>query len=284
MNLEQAQQRIRWLAMGALVVVAILLTILDSTGNLRGALNFLRDPFTIVMSWSAAPTDRLADTLSGPRDLQTAWARIAELEAENAAMARQIEELSEAQGELQLYENLFERAAASPEYRRVTASVIGQDTSIGVRSIIIDKGVNDGVRVGAPVESARGLVGQVYQATANAAQVILLTDSSSAIPVRLGTTRATGILRGGGLGGITTIDWIDLKFQVEPGELVMTSGLDGKFPQDLVIGRVIEVERNEAALFQQAVVQPAEDVTSLEVVFVITDFQTIDLGVFTQEE
>jgi rod shape-determining protein MreC len=284
MNLEQAQQRIRWLAMGALVVVAILLTILDSTGNLRGALNFLRDPFTIVMSWSAAPTDRLADTLSGPRDLQTAWARIAELEAENAAMARQIEELSEAQGELQLYENLFERAAASPEYRRVTASVIGQDTSIGVRSIIIDKGVNDGVRVGAPVESARGLVGQVYQATANAAQVILLTDSSSAIPVRLGTTRATGILRGGGLGGITTIDWIDLKFQVEPGELVMTSGLDGKFPQDLVIGRVIEVERNEAALFQQAVVQPAEDVTSLEVVFVITDFQAIDLGVFTQEE
>jgi rod shape-determining protein MreC len=91
-------------------------------------------------------------------------------------------------------------------------------------------------------------------------------------------------LRGGGLGGITTIDWIDLKFQVEQGELVMTSGLDGKFPQDLVIGRVIEVERNEAALFQQAVVQPAEDVTSLEVVFVITDFQTIDLGVFTQEE
>jgi rod shape-determining protein MreC len=128
------------------------------------------------------------------------------------------------------------------------------------------------------------LVGQVYQATANAAQVILLTDSSSAIPVRLGTTRGTGILRGGGLGGVTTIDWIDLKFPVEPGELVMTSGLDGKFPQDLVIGRVIEVERNEAALFQQAIVQPAEDVNSLEVVFAITDFRTIDLGVFTQEE
>jgi rod shape-determining protein MreC len=284
MNLEQAQQRIRWLALGALVAGAILLTILDTTGNLGVALNFLRDPFTTVLSWSSARADVVADAISGPRDLQTARAMIAELEAENAAMARQIEELSEAQGELQLYENLFDRAAASPEYRRVTASVIGQDTSVGIRSIIIDKGVNDGIRVGAPVESARGLVGQVYQATANAAQVILLTDSSSAIPVRLGNTRATGILRGGGLGGVTTIDWIDLKFQVEPGELVMTSGLDGKFPQDLVIGRVTEVERNEAALFQQALVQPAEDVNNLEVVFVITDFRNIDLGVFSQDE
>jgi rod shape-determining protein MreC len=284
MNLEQAQQRIRWLAMGALVVVAILLTILDTTGNLGTALSFLRDPLSMAMSWTAARADVLDDALSGPRDLQTARAMIADLEAQNAALQRQVEELSEAQGENQLYENLFDRAAESPEYRRVIASVIGQDTGIGIRSIIIDKGVNDGIRVGAPVESARGLVGQVYQATANAAQVILLTDSSSAIPVRLGTTRGTGILRGGGLGGVTTIDWIDLKFPVEPGELVMTSGLDGKFPQDLVIGRVIEVERNEAALFQQAIVQPAEDVNSLEVVFVITDFRTIDLGVFTQEE
>jgi rod shape-determining protein MreC len=284
MNLEQAPQRIRWLAMGALVVAAVLLTILDTTGNLRAALNFLRDPYSIAISWTAVRTDRVADVLSGPRDLQTAREMIAQLEAENAVLERQVEELSEDQGEYQLLQNLFDRAAESPEYRRVTASVIGQDTSIGIHSIIIDKGISDGIRVGAPVESARGLVGQVYQATANAAQVILLTDSSSAIPVRLGTSRATGILRGGGLGGVTTVDWIDLKFPVETGELVMSSGLDGKFPQDLVIGRVIEVDRNEAELFQQAVVQPAEDVNTLEVVFVITDFQTIDLGVFTQEE
>jgi len=283
MNVEQAQQRIRWLAVGVLVAGAVLLTILDTTGNLGGALNLLRDPLSVVMSWSAVRTNMLDNALSGPRDLQTARGEIARLEAENAVLQRQVEELSEDQGEYQLLQNLFERAAASPEYRRLTASVIGQDTSIGIRSIIIDQGISDGVRVGAPVESNRGLVGQVYQATANAAQVVLLTDSSSAIPVRLGTTRATGILRGGGLGGITTIDWIDLKFQIEPGELVMTSGLDGKFPQDLVIGRVIEVERNEAELFQQAVVQPAEDVNTLEVVFVITDFQNIDLSVFSGE-
>lgn len=284
MNLDQAQQRIRWLAIGALVAGSILLTVLDTTGNLAAALSFLRDPFSVAMSWTAARADTLDDALSGPRDLQTARAEIQRLQAENAALQRQVEELSEIQGELQLYQNLFEHAAASPEYRRTTAAVIGQDTSLGISSIIIDKGVNDGVRVGAPVESARGLVGQVFQASGNAAQVILLTDSSSAIPVRLGTTRVTGILRGGGVGGVLTIEWIDLKYQVEPGELVMTSGLDGKFPQDLVIGRVTDVERNEAALFQRAIVQPAEDVDNLEMVFVITDYRTVDLGAFSTDE
>jgi hypothetical protein len=79
MNLEQAQQRIRWLALGALVAGAILLTILDTTGNLGVALNFLRDPFTTVLSWSSTRADVVADALSGPRDLQTARAMIAEL-------------------------------------------------------------------------------------------------------------------------------------------------------------------------------------------------------------
>jgi rod shape-determining protein MreC len=135
-----------------------------------------------------------------------------------------------------------------------------------------------------PVESARGLVGQVYRITANSAQVVLITDSSSAIPARLGTSRATGILRGGGLGGVLTIDWIDLKHQVEVGEVVLTSGLGGRFPQDLIIGRVIEVDRREAELFQRAVVQPAADFDALEIVFVITNFEPVDASVFDETE
>jgi len=134
-----------------------------------------------------------------------------------------------------------------------------------------------------PVEAARGLVGQVYNATNHASQVVLLTETSSAIPVRLGTTRATGILRGSGRGALPTIDWIDLQYEVEVGELVVTSGLDGKFPQNLVIGRVVDVTRNEAELFQQAVVQPAVDFRTLETLFVVTEFESIDVQFFNQE-
>jgi len=134
-----------------------------------------------------------------------------------------------------------------------------------------------------PVEAARGLVGQVYRVTNNAAQVALLTETASAIPVRLGNTRATGMLRGQGRGSLPTIDWIDLQYQVEVGELVMTSGLGGKFPENLIIGRVVQVDRNEAELFQRAIVQPAVDFNSLESLFVVTAFQTVNTDIFSEE-
>ena len=62
--------------------------------------------------------------------------------------------------------------------------------------------------------------------------------------------------------------------------MVLTSGLGGKFPQDIVIGRIVEVERREADLFQRAIVQPAVDFNSLEVIFVITSFRVIDTSIF----
>jgi rod shape-determining protein MreC len=110
--------------------------------------------------------------------------------------------------------------------------------------------------------------------------VILITDNISSIPARLGSSRATGIVRGGGLGGSMTMDWINQEAQIESGEVALTSGLGGKFPQDMVIGRIIETDRQEAELFQKAIVQPAVDFDSLEMVFVVTDFRTIDTSIF----
>jgi rod shape-determining protein MreC len=284
MDLNDAQKRIRWFTLAFLTAMAVLLTVLDQTGNLDTAFGILRNPMAAVLGWTSQRTQALSDVLEGPRDLQTARGEIAILQQQVATLERENEELREIQGEYQLLLDLFNRARQEPGYRRLTASVIGHDTNPALRSIIIDKGSDDGVRVGMPVESARGLVGQVYRTTQNAAQIVLITENSSSVPARMGTSRATGILRGGGLGGALRIDWIDLKYQIEVGEVVMSSGLGGRFPQDLVIGRVIEVDRREAELFQSAVVQPGVDFDSLEVVFVITDFDPVDTTIFTETE
>lgn len=263
-----------------LVVVTVGLLIVDSTGSLDTALSFLEDPISAVMGWTAARTDVLTSALAGPRDVREAQAEIERLQAQVEAQQREIEELREIEGEYQLLLDLLNRARETPEFTRLTTQIIGRDTSPIFRSIIIDKGSDDGVFVGMPVESARGLVGQVYRTTAHAAQVLLITDNISSIPARLGSSRATGVVRGGGLGGSMTMDWISLEAQVQPGEVVLTSGLGGKFPQDIVIGRVIDVDRREAELFQSVVVQPAVDFDSLEVVFVITNFRVIDTTIF----
>lgn len=281
MRVEEAQQRIRWITIAVLAGVAILLSVLDSTGRLDDVFDVLRNPLTSVLGWTSARTDSLADAISGPGDLQEAREEIASLTQRIEVLERQNEELNEIQGEYQLLLDLFNRARQSPELARLTASVIGRDTNPSLRSIIIDKGREDGVMVGMPVESARGLVGRVFRTTSQSAQVVLITDNASSVAARLGSSRATGILKGGGVGGSMTIDWIDLKHQIEIGEVVLSSGLGGKFPQDMVIGRVSEVERREAELFQRAIIQPAVDFDSLEVVFVITEFQPLDTTIFT---
>lgn len=282
MNLNDTRERIRWVTFIVLVIVTVGLLVLDSTGSLGNVFNFLENPISAVMGWTAARTDSIADAISGPREVRDAQAQIESLEAQLEMLQRENEELREIQGEYQLLLDLFNHARESPEFRRIAASIIGRDTSPVFRSIIIDQGHEDGVFVGMPVESARGLVGQVFRTTAHSAQVILITDNISSIPGRLGSSRATGIVRGGGLGGSLTMDWINLEAQVEIGEVVLTSGLAGKFPQDMVIGRVIDVERREAELFQRATIQPAVDFDSLEVVFVITDFRTIDTSIFDE--
>ena len=280
MNLNQSRDRIRWIGFVILIGAVVLLLILDSTGTMDNALNFIQNPISSVMGWTAARTDNLIETVAGPDDIQLAREEIDRLQGLLESLRRENEELREIQGEYQLLQDLFNRARERPEFQRLTASVIGYDTSPVFRSIIIDKGTEDGVFVGMPVESARGLVGQIYRTTNRSAMVILVTDNISSIPARLGSSRATGIVRGGGLGGSMSMDWINQEARIESGEVVLTSGLGGKFPQDMVIGRIIETDRQEAELFQKAIVQPAVDFDSLEMIFVVTDFRSIDTSIF----
>lgn len=284
MNPDTLQRRIRWITVAVLVGTAVLFTILDSTGNMDAALSFLRDPIATVMGWANARSESVTAVLEGPRTLQEAESLIGQQAQRIDELERELERLSEVERQFQNMTDLLNRAQIRPEFTRVTANVIGYDTSPAVRSIIIDKGSADGVNIGMAVESARGVVGQVFRTTQNTAQVALITDNASAIPVRLSDSRATGIMHGGGLGGETRIEWIDLQYELHVGELVVTSGLAGglsnHFPAGLPVGRVITIDRNEAELFQTAVVQPAVDFEALEVLFVITNFNPVDTSIF----
>jgi rod shape-determining protein MreC len=280
MNLDDFQQRIRWRLVAFLGGLALLLFILDLTGNLDNAFGFVRDPISAVMGWTAARTDAVVFTLGGPRDLQEARNEIFTLEARIADLEREVESLREVQGEYQLLQQMLDRSLDAPDFTRQIAAVIGRDTSPYFRSIIIDKGSDDGVLVGMPVEGPRGLVGQVYRTTGRSAQVLLITDNLSAIPGRLVDSRATGIVHGSSESAAMAMDWISLEANAAVGEVVLTSGLGGRFPPDLIIGRITRVERREAELFQSATIQPAVDFDQLEVVFVITNFRPIDTSIF----
>ncbi|MFW5940826.1 MAG: rod shape-determining protein MreC [Chloroflexota bacterium] len=282
MNLNETQQRVRSTTIMVLIVMALAFLILDSTGNLDNAFAFLRSPVATVMNWTTGRVDNFASIFAGPRDVQIAQQQIAELESRVAQLERENTELRNRQQDYEFYVQLFDRASEAPQFERVTASIIGRDTSPVFKSIIVDVGTNDGVQPGMPVESPRGLVGQVFRSSPDAAQVLLMTDNVSSIPARLSESRATGMVFGGGTGGVLTMDWIDQEARVQVGDTVVTSGLGGKFPEDLILGTVVEVERNEADLFQRAIIQPAVNFDRLELIFVLTNFEPVDISVFDE--
>ena len=289
MNLNRPQRGsgTRWIIL--LIVVAGFLLFIDNNGSLVNPLSRAENPLSNLM----ARFSGLNDLLQRPADMATAVAEIEALRTRVDLLERENEELRSVQGEYERLLALFEVTSNRPNQEPVIASVVGQGPNPLFRDLIIDRGSNDGIRVGMPVESARGLVGQVFATTPNSAQVALITDASSNIPVRLSQSRSVGVLTGGGVGGLMQLRWLDLEAQLFPNEVVLTAGLQGqtpeeavanRFPSDVVVGRVVEVVRSDAELYQEAIVQAAVDFDSLETVFVIVNFEPVDISVFEEEE
>ena len=100
----------------------------------------------------------------------------------------------------------------------------------------------------------------------------LINDLNSSVSVRLQTeSRTTGVLRGQSQGNLMVIAYIPQTDVVAPGDVVLTSGLGGVYPEGLVVGKVARVERKDADPFQAAVVEPAVEMDKLERLYVLAD-------------
>ena len=223
----------------------------------------------------------LSSTLEELNDLGQLRERIAELEEQLAR--RQIEsiQLREAASDYERLIDLLSYTSALENQEFLTADVIAVEQTGIARSVIINRGTRDGIAEGMPVTTNLGLVGRIFDVSANAAQVQLINDENSAVSSRLQTSRAHGSIIGQA-SGVLRLTLVDLDEEIRQGDLVITSGLGGNFPADIVVGQVTSVRQFEFELFQEAEVRSLIDFETLEFVLVITSFEPIDLTVFEQ--
>lgn len=154
----------------------------------------------------------------------------------------------------------------------VAAEVIGWGTSSRYRVLRIDRGRAHGVEPGHPVVGAHGAVGQVLHTSAGAADVLLLSDSSSNVAARFQDSRLRGIIQGNGRWG-ATLEFVarqDADVLAE-GELLVTSGDDGVFPPGVPVGVVAGFEVEETGHFLTVDVEPSEGLAALEEVLVLVE-------------
>jgi rod shape-determining protein MreC len=263
---------------GALIVLAGALFLLNLGGYLGPAQEVILGPLSAVQSWISQRYYTARDLLTSPREVAALQARIAELEAGNALLQDEIIALQEQAAEAERLGALLSYARSQPQSDYLAVDVIGLDPSPFVRSINLSIGSDRGIQRGMPIITEEGLVGRIVEVSALVSRAQLLTDPEMAVNVRLQESRADGLLVAQPNGEL----WVELISQdaeVSPGELILTSGLGGAFPADIAVGHVVSVRRRDFELFQRAVIQPTVNFDELEIVLVISNFQSLETGV-----
>ena len=156
----------------------------------------------------------------------------------------------------------------------LSAQVIGKEVSpyFRVTRVVLDRGERDHVRPGMPVITADGLVGQIRRTYSRYADVLLTADKTSAIDVIVQRNGARGMLKGTGAeeNYVCQLEQLSRDDDVQPGDIVVTSGLGQRFPASILVGEIKEVVKREYGLYQEATVVPAVHFSRLEEVLVLT--------------
>jgi rod shape-determining protein MreC len=261
-------------------IVAIMLVVglifLALSGVLRPILGVIMDPFVSSQRWLSERFMAVYDFFTLPRDVTELLQRNAVLENEVSNLQSQVIQLQEQLTETEVLYSLLDFARARPQDQYVAAAVIGRDPSPFLHYIIIDHGTDDGIRHGMPVVTQQGLVGRVAAVTSSAARVQLISDPGSVINVKFQNKNENAQIHGSVTGEVS-LEMVSQNISIDPGEILITSGLGGNYPVDILVGQVIDVEKTENNLFQSATVQPVVDFDAMRAVLVIVNFQTINI-------
>ncbi len=225
-------------------------------GKLRSGTDVVTSP--IADAWNGAW--HYDDVRKENQQLRTTIDDLKGQAAQNADAATQLEQLA-----------ALEKLTVVSKIPKVTARVVSGPVSNFEHTIELDKGSDDGLKVGMPVVTGAGLVGRLIQVTSSHSTVRLLTDPDFLVGVRMHTSQEIGILHGTGDGSPLRIDsGLDPKAKVLQGDLVTTSGIDRSiFPAGIPVGRATSANLSPDQLTQVVTVVSLADLGRLFYVHVL---------------
>lgn len=197
------------------------------------------------------------------------------LQEENAQLEDQLVGYEELQQENEQLKTQLGLEEEEPENELRSASVIGRDPNDVFYGFSIDAGTLSGVSVGDPVITDQGLVGVVTQAYATSSKVTCLLSEDVHVAAWSPKRQESGVIESdvtSASTGVLRLNYLSGDTQIQEGDIIATSGEGGAFPQGLKIGTVARVEKSENDISRFAVIQPFEDLTKVQEVYVVVDF------------
>ncbi len=264
----------------ALIVALFLLGVaLDQLGYMSSVKAFVQTAVSPLQSAFSIVAGDVSSQFEASADIRTLQARNVELEALANSLMVENARLRELERENELFRQLLNYTRNNPQFIYETTSVKGRSTGFDPSNLLyfvyVDVGAREGVAKNMPVITDRGLVGRVTAVGPNSAQVLMLIDPASAVNAIIQNSRVTGVVRGH-IDGTLSMERIPPNEEINPGDIVLTSGLGGNFPDKLIIGQVTEVLQRDQDMFQTARIRPTVDFGKLEIMLVLTSFEPID--------
>jgi rod shape-determining protein MreC len=154
--------------------------------------------------------------------------------------------------------------------KKMFAEILSVDSDLYSLQVVINRGANDGVVEGQPVIDDKGVVGQILHVGANSSRVILISDISHAVPVRVERNGLRLIASGSGRINRLVHNFVTKSDDVKVGDLLVTSGLGGKYPEGYPVARITSVRTDESREFGRILSQPVAKIDRLRYMLLLS--------------
>lgn len=237
-------------------LASVLLMMADHRGDyldrFRNAMSVLVHPLQQVASWPGDVYQWLSTNLVAHRELTAENRRLRE---ENLLIRGRLQKLAALQAENARLRALLETARRRPE-RLVVAEIERVDLDPYNHRVLIGRGTTDEVYEGQPVLDENGVMGQIVEAGPLSAYAMLISDPSHSLPVQINRTGLKTLAMGTGRTDQLALNDLPLSADVRRGDLLVTSGLGGRFPAGLPVARVSRIQRDPGQPFAQVTATP----------------------------
>ena len=236
---------------------------------LSSGTNFL----TQGLSYASASVTASPDQLSY-EELQ---AENQKLKSENAELRQELGDYYDTIAENEKLWKFYDIKKENPQNSYVPATVIRRDANADFYAFTIDAGKNLGVNVNDPVITENGLIGIVFECDATTSKVKTILSPDIKVGATSQKSKDAGVISGSGTycdQNLTMLTKISSDNKLKKGDIIVTSGVGGMFPKNLVIGQVENISFDNFDTSKFAVIKPFEDIRKVSNVLVITDFST----------
>ena len=239
------------------VVLSFLLISIDSQHRhlavVRGALSVLIYPIQYAVSLPVRAVDALAESFTGQRTLLHDNQQLRE---ENLVLRSRAQKFAALESENRRLRALLD---STPELGEdvAVADVLAIETNASARQIVINKGSRQHVYVGQPIADDHGILGQIVEVGPFSSTAILISDARHALPVQINRNGLRAIAMGGDTSDELSLSFVPNNADVQVGDLVVSSGLDHRFPAGIPVGEIDHVDNDPGAPFARIKVKPS---------------------------